>query len=116
MKMDPPVFHEKMRLPLGPVKGVACVTGHGVNRFIERTGTKGTAAAVLLKLENWIHQARPGELVNKAEFHKILSHGKLANYLLFGNRGKGQQWVLVIVNGCLVTIHAGASGEWRPTS
>lgn len=116
MKTSPPVFAEKLVLPLGPLKGVTCVTGHCINRFIERTGTKGTVAQILLKLENWISQARPGELVPGAEFHKIIKHGKLATYLLFGNLGKGQQWVLVITNGCLVTIHDGKAGHWRPKS
>lgn len=113
MKMDSPVFCESWRVPLGPLNGIDCVTGHCLNRFVERTGTKGTAAQVLLKLENWIRVARRGELKEEAEFQKILNHGTLAEYWIVGNRSKGQHWVLVVVKKCLTTIHSGASGEWR---
>ncbi len=113
MKGELPALNEKAVLPFGPVNGVCLVTGHCINRFVQRAGVRGTMGEVMRHLEQWMTRAKPAELKPGRELKKILAHGKTASYHLLGNAGKGAGWILVVEGRTLRTVHPNDTGDWR---
>lgn len=114
MKQEPKHAAEHHRYPFGPVKGIAWVNGHCLNRFRERALVTGTAGEVLRHLEKWMEKSRLARLKPGKVRGKMFAHGcRAATYYLFGNPSKGMGWILVVEGGVLSTVHRHDSGEWE---
>ncbi len=98
-------------IPKKPYKNNAeglMVTSHAIKRFREKSESQKTSEQIAHRLLSWMEIAK--ELIPKKHFGTIalLNHDfQEAKYYKHGN------WIMVVCNKKLVTIHHGEAGRWR---
>lgn len=112
--MLPPLKKPAKRIPFGPAQGITHCTLHALTRFCERAGVTGTFGQKVVKLEQWMAQAKPAKLKEGVSVRKLLDHNfKSATYWMLGKPGRNA-WVIVTDEGCLLTIYRNAALEVKP--
>lgn len=102
------------RVPLGPVNGVCWMTLHAMQRFMERTGTTGSASRVIGKIEIWLRDSKEVQLRPQMVVKKMMNHQfKSARYFFKGKpKSRKAGFIMVVQDGVLLTVHRNDADEW----
>mgnify|MGYP003418750951 FL=1 len=84
------------------------VSNHAIERFRERTGCKKSDISIQNKLLKFADLGKPAEFRTKgyATLALINHNFERAEYLMYND------WILVIADDCIITIHENESKRW----
>lgn len=84
------------------------VSEHAITRFRERTGCRKKDCRITKRLLDLFRLAQPAEFKNTVyETLALLNHDfERAEYFMYND------WVFVVVNDCIKTVHQNESNRW----
>ncbi len=87
------------------------ISPHAIDRFRERTGCKRADDYIVKKLHEMLEKAEVAEFThNKYAVKALFNHDFTpANYFMYNN------WIFVVVDGEVRTIHNNEAKRWVPT-
>ena len=84
------------------------VTDHAIDRWIERTGSKARRSKIRKQLSDMAKWGVPIQIKEELRLKQLLNHNCAeALYLQWAD------WILVVEEGKLKTLHRGEAGRWE---